>query len=91
MRSRVLKKQIIFDLPLQVGLFVYFLTKFKMLKFVYDYIKKYQPDDCFEFIKIDTDSLQELVKPELRKEFLKLQLFFPSLACDQHKSEFVKN
>ena len=58
-----------------MGIFVYYLAKLKMLKFVYDCIKKYILDDCFEFIEMDTDSLylslcsdslDEFVKPELR-------------------------
>ena len=76
------------------------MAKLKMLEFVYDCIKKYIPDDCFEFIEMDTDSLylslcsnflDELVAPELRKEFFETyDYFFPSLACEQHKKEFVK-
>ena len=56
-----------------------------MLEFVYDYIKKYLPDDCLEFIKMDPhglymaltwDSFQELVKLEPRKEFFKTMIIF---------------
>ena len=80
-----LQKHIIFDLPIQMGLFVYSLAKLKMLEFVYDCIKKYIPDDCFEFIEMDTDSLyfslcsdslDDLVKPELREEILKTTTIF---------------
>ena len=95
-----LKKHIIFDLPIQMGPFVYSLVKLKMLEFVYDCIKKYIPDDCFEFIKMDTDSLyfflcsdslNDLVKPELREEFFEnYDYFFLSLACKHHKKQFVK-
>ena len=69
-----------------MGIFVYSLAKLKMLEFVYDCIKKYIPDDCFEFIEMDTDllyfslcsdSLDELVKPELREEFFEnYDIFF---------------
>ena len=95
-----LKKHVIFDLPIQMGIFVYSLAKLKMLEFVYDCIKKYIPDDCFEFIEMDTDSLyfslcsdslDELVKPELREDFFQnYHYFFPSLACEKHKEQFVK-
>ena len=95
-----LKKHITFDLPIQMRLFVYSLAKLKMLEFVYDCIKKYITDDCFEFIEMDTDSLyfslcsdslDELVKPELREEFLEnYNYFFPSLACKHHTKQFVK-
>ena len=56
-KVKSLKKHITFDLPLQVGLFVHSLAKLKMLEFLYDCIKKYIPDDCFEFLKMDSDSL----------------------------------
>ena len=95
-----LKRHITFNLPLQVGLSVYFLAKLKMLEFVYNCIKKYILEDCFEFIQMDTDSLylalssnflEELVKSELRENFFEnYDYFFSSLACDQHKNEFVK-
>ena len=95
-----LKKHVIFDLPIQMGIFVYSLVKLKMLEFVYDCIKKYIPNDCFEFIKMDTDllyfslcsnSLDELVKPELSEEFFEnYDYLFPSLACEHHKKQFVK-
>ena len=90
-----LKKPVTFDLPLQIGLYVYSWAKLKMLEFVYDCIKKYIPDHCYEFIEMDTDSLyislcsnslDDVVKPELREEFFqKYHYFFPSLACELHK------
>ena len=73
-----LKQYVIFDLPIQMGISVYSWAKLKMLEFVYDCIKKYIPDDCYEFIEMDTDSLylslcsnslDDVVKPELREEF----------------------
>ena len=95
-----LKKHVIFDLPIQIGLFVYSWAKLKMLEFVYDCIKKYIPDDCYEFIEMDTDSLylslcsnslDDVVKPELREKFFEnYDYFFPSLACEHHKKEFIK-
>ena len=99
-KVKSLKKHITFDLLLQVDLFVYSLAKLKILEFVYDCIKKYIPDDCFEFIEMDTDSLyfslcsnslEKLVKPELREQFFEnYDYFFPSLACEHHKKQFVK-
>ena len=95
-----LKKYVIFDLPVQMGIFVYSWAKLKMLEFVYDCIKKYIPDDCFEFIEMDTDSLyfslcsnslDDVVKPELKEDFFEnYDYFFPSLACEHHKKEFIK-
>ena len=71
-----------------------------MLEFVYDCIKKYIPNDCNKFIEMDTDSLylslcsnslDDVVKPELREEFFEnYDYFFPSLACKHHKKEFIK-
>ena len=82
-----LKKHVIFDLPIQIGMFVYSGAKLKMLEFVYDCIKKYIPDDCYKFIEMDTDSLylslcsnslDDVVKPELREEcFENYDYFFP--------------
>ena len=80
-----LKKHITFHLLLQMGLFVYSLAKLKMLEFVYDCIKNYLLDDCFEFIQMDTDSLymglsgdslQKLVKPKLREKIFKTTTIF---------------
>ena len=95
-----LKKHVIYDLPIQIGMYVYSWAKLKMLEFVYDYIKKYIPDDCYEFIEMDTDllylslcsnSLDDVVKPELREKFFEnYDYFFPSLACEHHKKEFIK-
>ena len=95
-----LKKHVIFDLPIQISMFVYSWAKLKMLEFVYDCIKKYIPDDCYEFIEMDIDSLylslcsnslDDVVKPELREEFFEnYDYFFPSLACEHHKKEFIK-
>ena len=94
------KKHITLNLPIQMGLFVYSLVKLKKLELVYDCIKKYIPDDCFEFIEMDTDSLyfslcsdslDDLIKPELREEFFEnYDYFFPCLACKHHKKQFVK-
>ena len=71
-----------------------------MLEFVFDCIKRYIPDDCYEFIEMDTDSLylslcsnslDDVVKPELREKFFEnYDYFFPSLACEHHKKEFIK-
>ena len=99
-KVKSLKKHVSFDLPIQMGMFVYSMAKLKMLEFVYDCIKKYISDDCFEFIEMDTDSLyfslcsnslDDLATPELREEFFEnYDYFFPSLACEHHKKQFVK-
>ena len=90
----------IFDLPIQMGMFVYSWEKLKMLEFVYDCIKKYISDDCYKIIEMDADSLylslcsnflDDVVKPELREEFFEnYDYFFPSLVCEHHKKEFIK-
>ena len=72
---------------------MYYLAK---LEFVYNCIKKYLLEDCFKFIEMNTDSLylalssnslEELVQPELREGFFEnYNYFFPSLACNHHKN-----
>ena len=74
------KRKIVMQRPFQLGCAVYQLAKLRMLEFYYDCIQKYIPDDCFDLIEMDTDSLyiafsgktfDELVKPELREEWEK--------------------
>jgi hypothetical protein len=67
------------DLPLQVGFFVYqYAKKLHMLNFYYDCLDKYIDRSDFEFCETDTDrayiaisgeSIEELVKPEMKDEF----------------------
>jgi hypothetical protein len=70
-------KKIKLDLPLQVGFFVNQYAKLRMLQVYYDCFDKYIDRSDFEFCETDTDSayiaisgesIEELVKPEMKDE-----------------------
>ena len=72
------KKTIKLNLPIQVGFFVYQYAKLRMLQFYYDFLDKYLDRADFQTCEMDTDSayiaisgdsVESLVKPELREEF----------------------
>jgi hypothetical protein len=50
------KREITMDLPLQVGVAVYYLAKLRMLQFYYDFIDKYINREDFELLEMDTNS-----------------------------------
>ncbi len=53
MSSRTIKQNI----PLVLGFSILNYAKGVLLSFFYDFIKKYIPDNCFELMETDTDSL----------------------------------
>jgi hypothetical protein len=64
------------DLPLQIGVAVYHLAKLRMLEFYCDFIDKHIDRNDFELLEMDTDSnyfafsedsIDKLIKPELRE------------------------
>ena len=64
--------------PFQVGIAVYQLAKLRMLEFYYDFLDRFVDRSDFELIQMDTDSnymaisgdsLEEVIKPELRAQF----------------------
>ena len=72
------KKTIKFNLPIQIGFFVYQYAKSRMLQFYYDFLDKYLNRSDFQMCEMDTDSayiaisgesVEILVKPELKAEF----------------------
>ena len=72
------KKTIKLNLPIQVGFFVYQYAKLRMFQFYYDFLDKYLDRADFQMCEMDTDSayiaisgdsVERLVKPELREEF----------------------
>ena len=72
------KKTVKLNLPIQVGFFVYQYAKLRMLQFYYDFLDKYLERADFQMCEMDTDSahiaisgdsVESLVKPELREEF----------------------
>ena len=81
------KKTIKYDLPVQIGFFVYSYAKLKMLSFYYEVLDRFFEHDDFCIVEMDTDSLylalsaetlDELVKPHLREEWkLAKKKWFP--------------
>ena len=81
------KKRVKMNLPIQIGFFVFTYAKLRMLQFYYDCIDKYLDRADFQYLEMDTDSaymalagesIEELVKPELRAEFAASKhLWFP--------------
>ena len=72
------RKKIKLDLPLQVGFFLYQYAKLRMLHFYYDCLDKYIDRSDFELYETDTnsayiaisgESIEELVKLEIKDEF----------------------
>ena len=72
------KKKINLDLPIHLGVFILNYAKLRMLEFYYDFLVYYLHREDFEILKMDTDSnylgisaenLEDLINPELRKEF----------------------
>ena len=72
------KRQVNIMRPYRCGITVYQLAKFCMLEFYYDLVDNYLNRRDFELIQMDTgslslalsgDSINELVKPELREEY----------------------
>ena len=77
MESR--KPRITIRRPFQVGIAVYQLAKLRVLEFYYDFLDKYIDRRDFELIQMDTDSnymaisaesLEDIVRPELKAEFV---------------------
>ena len=73
-----LKSAIEFNLPLQVGYFVYQYAKMRMLEFYYDFLLKYFDERDFQLMYCDTDSayaafshpqLDTIVKPDMITTF----------------------
>ena len=72
------KPRITIRRPFQVGIAVYQLAKLRMLEFYYDFLDKFIDRRDFELIQMDTDSnymaisaesLEDIVRPELKAEF----------------------
>ena len=72
-------KQITQNIPIQVALSIYDDAKLKMCQFYYDCVSKYIDKSNFQYLEMDTDSayialtgeFEDLVKPELKEEFIK--------------------
>ena len=67
------------NIPIQVACSIYDDSKFKMSAFYYDCVSKYLSKDDFQYIEMDTDSaymaltgnFEDLIKPDMKDEFLK--------------------
>jgi hypothetical protein len=80
------KKKVQQNIPIQVACSIYDDSKRRMLEFYYDCVDKYLDRKDFQYVEMDTDSaymaltgkFEELVKPELKEEFLKDRInWFP--------------
>ena len=94
------KKMIKYDLPLQIGFFVYKYAKLPMLQFYYDFMMKYIDPRDFEYVEMDTDSayialasdsIEKVIKPSLRQEYYtNWGKWLPAEACSEHQKNFIQ-
>ena len=93
------KATINWNLPLQIGFFVYQYAKLRMLQFYYDFVDQFVSRSDYQLCEMDTDSLymalstptlEQAVHPTLLPRFYKeYHHWFPSQACDVHQVDFV--
>ena len=82
--------------PIQIAFSVYADAKISILSFVYDFLDHYFPRSAYELICTDTDSiyfayaesktnsLESLIKPELRESYFRNRgKFLPSQVCEK--------
>lgn len=103
------KTSINLSLPIQLGYFILQYGKLRMLEFYYDCMDKYLDRSDFEYCEMDTDSaymalsdtsIENLIKPELKREYLNgihnmchlseieasTEYWFPRVCCSTHKA-----
>ena len=95
-----IKKRVAWDLPIQIGFFVYNYAKLCMLRFYFDCLCYYIEKNQFQLTEMDTDSfyfalgsdsLELAVKPEKKVEFLQnYKFWFPSPCCDEHYDKWFQ-
>ncbi|XP_066264599.1 uncharacterized protein [Branchiostoma lanceolatum] len=88
------KRRIKFDLPLQIGFFVYQYAKLRMLQFYYDFMLTFVDVSDFQYCEMDTDSayiaisadrLEDVIKPHMRDRYEnEKHLWFPRTDDPQH-------
>lgn len=88
------KKKLKMDLPIQIGFFVFQYAKLKMLEFYYRLVDTYLDRQDYQYLQMDTDSayialagdsIDTLVKPNLREKYLsERQLWFPREDSPEH-------
>lgn len=88
------KKTIKQNMAIQIGCTVFDDSKLRMLQFYYDCIDKYIDRSDYQYIEMDTDSaymaltddFENLVKPELKEEFIKNKhSWFPRTDTEENK------
>ena len=99
MEVEMANSKIKWDLPLQIGFFVYNYAKLRMLQFYYDCLLTFVDPSDFELCEMDTDSLyfvisspslEHVIRPARRNLFYQTyHNWFPSPACDTHRQAFV--
>ena len=95
------KRMIRWNLPLQIGFFVYQYAKLRMLAFHFDCVDRFIPRANYQLLETDTDSLymalsteslEEAVSPQLKQEFYEsYHEWFPAKACDSHRQDFISS
>lgn len=88
-----------FNLPIQIGFMVYQYAKLKMLQFTFDFLDKFISRRDYQLCEMDTDSLymalsgdslDDLVKPEMRHMyFSEKRKWMPVAACLEHYNEYI--
>ena len=81
---------------MQIGFFVYQYAKLRMLQFYYDFLDKYLERSDFQYFEMDTDStyiavsgdsVESLIKPELKSEFESDKAnWFPRTDTPEHRA-----
>ena len=94
------KRCINWNLPLQIGYFVYQYAKLRMLEFYYDFLLEYVDKSDFQLAQMDTDSmyfsisgpsLESVVVSGKRKEFYSnLHKWFPAESCLGHRDRYIE-
>ena len=89
-------RKLLLNLPLKIGFFVYQHTKLRMLQFDFDFLNKYLGQSDFQYCETDTDStfivllgssVESLVKPELKQEFVRdKSKWFPTTNSPDQKA-----
>jgi len=95
------KKSVIFDLPIQIGFYVYGYAKLRMLEFYYDFLEYYIDRRDFETLEMDTDSLyfalstpnlEDVIKSEKKKKkefYSNYHKWLPAEVYPTHREEFI--
>ena len=94
------KQSIVWNLPHQIGFFVYQYAKLKMLQFYHDCLCVYLNKNSFQLIEMDTDSLymalsttsldEAVIKSKRQAFFENKHHWFPAEACDKCRDKYVK-